>query len=185
MEIDGSWQDPYYALKGHDDLTAMERALLSLYDTNVNFMGAVQAAVADFVKRTQFERTAQRQAIVHRHRAIHGPRARVDTSPMILMATIRVSSVELFWAEAWYTRGRAKPKYNRIRTTTKEGADLRKVLKGAHPDEVELLTRHEREASELRHRWREATDLQRSLTRRIREAVKARGELRAGELPEE
>lgn len=185
METDENWQDPYYTLKGHDDLTVIEQALLSLHDANLNFIGAVQSAIHVFVKRAQAERTAQRRAIVHRHQAIHGPRARVATSHMILMASIRVSSVELFWAEAWYTQGRAKPKYNRIRTNTKEGADLRKVLKGAHPDEVELLARHEWEASELRHRWREATDLQRSLSARLRAAVKAREKRKRGELPEE
>lgn len=154
-----SWSD---RLRPYSGSILFAKAILDAYEaiTATRLALAYQAGV--FVKRAQDERGVLRKEIVTRHQRIHGSNAKVETSYNVLLLPDRLDAFELVWRELWYPRwdGRGpkpKPRYNAIPCKATSGTDLRRVLKGAHPDEVELLTSHEFEARRFRGIWARTT----------------------------
>ena len=122
-------------------------------------LAVIQRAMA-LRDRARAERSAERKAIVQRHKAINGALAKVVTSRRILYVRERLEGLELIWKAVIYPKAydpRSKPKgwLRDVGAMRKAGVDLRHVTKGAHPDEVALLTRHEMEAREIRRLWKQ------------------------------
>ena len=123
-------------------------------------LAVIQRAV-DLRDRAKAERSAKRKAIVRRHKAINGAHAKVETSKRILYVRERLEGLELTWKAVIYPKvydPRFKPKgwLRDVGAMRKSGVHLRHVTKGAHPDEVVLLKRHEMQAREIRHLWKQA-----------------------------
>lgn len=145
---------------GRDDWVA--RAILDARKSYTDIQLAIAAEAEAFVERARKERSIERQAIVHRHQAIHGHRSKVETSRRILIIRNRIEGLELVWCVVRYIgwdgqSPKPDPRYFAIRLGKGGGTDLRQVTKGAHPDEIALLTSHELEARRLRAMWKRAT----------------------------
>lgn len=130
---------------------------LRLYDHIL--LAIVQRAV-NLMTRARRERSVARREITRRHKAINGAHAKVETSKRILYVRERLEGLELIWKAVIYPKvydPRFKPKgwLRDVGAMRKSGVDLRHVAKGAHPDEVALLTRHEMEAREIRGLWKQ------------------------------
>lgn len=111
--------------------------------------------------RARAERSAARKEIVRRHKASNGAHSTVKTSRRILYVRGRLEGLELTWKEVVrpkvMSRGAEKKHWLKdVGAMRKSGVDLRHVVRGAHPDEVDLLERHEMEAREIRHLWKQA-----------------------------
>ncbi len=149
-------------LRLYSESILFAKAILDAFDGITATRLAIAYEAGLFVQRAQDERKAQRQEIVARHQRIHGSNAKVETSYNVLMLPDRLDAFELIWREIWYQRWdghgpKPKPRYNAIPCKAASGTDMRRVLKGAHPDEVELLTSHELEARRFRNLWAKTT----------------------------
>lgn len=153
-----SWNERlWYAYAGEP----LAHAICGAYSKFQLIELAIEQRALDLQSRAKAERSSARKEIVRRHQAINGSRATVETSRRILYVRARLPSLELTWKEVVYpeakTRGAASRRWLKdVGSTRKSGVDLRHVVSGAHPDEVDLLVRHEMEAREIRRLWRQA-----------------------------
>jgi hypothetical protein len=177
LEVDdeekGQTLDAYERLRSLIDPTQYEASLMAMWQALQQNAMAIEAMATQFKDRAQAERTALRRDITQRHRAQHGPGSKVQTSKMILSCSARLEGLELFWAEVWYLGQDKTPRYNRIPNRT-AGPDLRLLMKGAHPEEVPLISSHEKEARELRARWKEHIEFKWGVRKCINRALKQR-----------
>ena len=161
-----SWSD---RLRPYSGSILFAKAILDAFEAITATRLALVYEAGVFVKRAQDERGVLRKEIVTRHQRVHGSNAKVETSYNVLLLPDRLGAFELVWRQLWYERwnGRGpkpKPKYNAIPCKAASGTDMRRVLKGAHPDEVELLMSHELEARRFRNLWAKTTKVSLALT---------------------
>ena len=173
LEEDDQPLNGYEHLRGMPDPTPYEASLIAMWQAVQQQAMAIEGMAMEFKERAQGERKELRQEIIRRHKAINGERSTVQTSKLILSCTVRLEGLEVYWAEVWYMGNDPKPNYNRIPNRT-AGPDIRLLLKGAHPDEIAMITSHEMEARKLREFWREYIDFKRGVRRCINRALKQR-----------
>ena len=169
----GQSLDAYERLRSLTDPTQYEASLMAMWQALQQNAIAIEAMATQFKDRAQQERSTLRKEITQRHRALHGAGAKVQTSKMILSCSARLEGLELFWAEIWYLGQDKTARYNRIPNRTM-GPDLRLLMKGAHPDEIPLITSHEKDARELRARWKEHIEFKWGVRKCINRALKQR-----------
>lgn len=153
----------YTRLRALADDFPIAGAIADEWDANIGVKKAIIATVKDALLRMQAERSEERDVIVRRHQASHGTHRKVATSRNVLTARVRGSkSLELLWTNIFYQRVAPRdtnppPLFRSIRMGKTGRVDLRLVAKGAHHDEIELLTQHEMEARYFRRLWKRAT----------------------------
>ena len=151
---------------------AMDRA----HETHLDMRDALSLWTMSFFKRAKEERRAVRNEIlsgrdpcmVHQF---------INTSKKVLTRVETTSGVSLLWHEIWYaegskTQGKRKPRYNYINKTKAGGYSMATLIKGAHPDEFEILERHEKERRALEEAWRNLHRLERDLKVSRRQIVR-------------
>lgn len=137
-----------------DGITSMRAALAALDSSHVNIHIALEQMTRDFLERAKDERKARRTRILNENR--NGPKVRFSSNILVRHST--PTSVHLRWTGVWYPpltspTQKAQPRYNNI-PSPRGNPDMRNVLKGAHPDEVDLLMEHEHHARALREAWK-------------------------------
>lgn len=159
------WKDRLAEDNPGDPLANAIVASLREYE---NILIAIEQSAMQLKDRAQGERSTARQEIVRRHQAIHGPRENVETSRRTLHVYARLEGLQIIWKEQVYQKvhasnSEAEHWLRDVGEMRMCGVDMRHVLKGAHPDEVELLRRHENEARVIRGLWKQAKAAQREL----------------------
>lgn len=153
----------YTRLRALADDFQIAGAIADEWDANIRLKEAIIATVDCTLERMQTERSEERNNILRRHQAVHGTHRKVTTSRTVLTSRVRgAKSLELLWINIFYPRAHARgakppPRYRALRLGKTGRVDLRRIAKGAHPDEVELLTQHEMEARYFRRLWKRAT----------------------------
>ena len=162
-----------YSFEGEETLKeAMDKA----HEANLDMRDALSLWTMSFFKMAQEERRAVRNEIlsgrdpcmVHQF---------INTSKKVLTRVETNSGVSLLWHEIWFaegskTQGKRQPRYNYINKTKAGGYSMATLLKGAHPDEFEILERHEKERRALEEAWRNLHRLERDLKVSRRQIVR-------------
>ena len=139
----------------------LAEAILASVDSYRIILLALEGRALEFRDRARAERSIERKAIVKRHQAINGSLSKVVTSKRILYVRARLEGLELTWKQVVYPRARSRHAEKKrwlkdVGAMRKSGVDMRHVVSGAHPEEVALLKRHEREARVIRGLWKQA-----------------------------
>lgn len=154
-----SVHDRFFAIENR---TPVERTVLGLWCALDDQAVVLEQWAFDFKARAEAERSALRQAIVHRHRSIHGARATIETSDRVIFVQVDDGSLRIAWSQIWFSPKRwgqeRKARFRNIKTC-KTGTDLHLVLKGAHEDEIELLRAHEMEIRKIKAVWQDHISL--------------------------
>lgn len=174
------WQDRLQDDHPEDPLAG---AILKSLRDYTSILLAIEHRASELKERAMTERSDVRQAIVKRHKAIHGPYASVETSKRTLHVVSRLEGLQIIWKEQVYQKvhaphSEAEHWLKDVGAMRKCGVDMRHVTKGAHPDEVELLKHHENEAREIRGLWKQAKKAQgqlRTLAKRVLKLLDAPG----------
>ena len=150
-------------LKSQWESDARARALEQMHKGCQFLLAEAEVGAQRFVRLCRQERTELRAQI---GRAEFG---RYKSSKFVLLFRYHNDSIDLYWAEMIYpiTGRKVLPKrVNNGRT----GPHITRILRGAHPDEIDTLRRHEMGARRIRGNWKEAC----SLNRRINSLMKQR-----------
>lgn len=142
--------------RGLKDRNGIEEALCRLWLETSSALSAVQQAAEEMHKRLKAERSEIRHQIVQRHRAEHGPDATIATSPLCIVVTVGVDSLEIGWSKVWRKKGTSDTNLTRVKMDSGSGHRPSTLNKEAHEDEHEVLWAHENEVRYLRNRWRDA-----------------------------
>lgn len=117
-------------------LKQMDAAIAVLYQ-------AIDATIFDFIKDCRLERRDCRHEIARRHgKGQHYSQA-------VLLYRVHRANIDLSWSRIWYLRGSNIPRYKRI-PCSKGAVHLARLRSKAHPDEVDLILRHEAQARAYR-----------------------------------
>lgn len=151
--------------------------LLNTLQTNLTaFEITFDSVVHAFANRVREERKVRRAQIKQSQ-----PGGERKFSSNVLLYRFHNGTVELVWTEIWYKPDDPTVRYRRI-PQSKGIAKISDVIRGAHPDEVDLLREHEDQARRFRKLWIHYQQIRKELGRFSRSARKV---LQVADAPED
>lgn len=144
-----------------DALTTARQLVSSLAEARSDLdavAASFDALAHSFVEQAQAERKEVRAALVRAE-----PGRERKFSQIILAYRFHNGSIDLYWTQIFRRRGDSTALYRRI-PMSKGVAHVSRILKGAEPEEVEVIRAHEFKAREFRKLWGEYLALRRQMS---------------------